>query len=224
LFLFSKFKIKIFGELIWIVANSLVDPLGFHSVNLGNISLLDEETRKRSLPTKQFLPPGYAKHAKKGSFYLKPFVYFACFVGPLSLPFSLVPDNSFHFCLGVMPEVDQETQFAPSGVQIVQYLGPMLGCQVLHSLYLNDDLVVTHKISHILLLQPGTPVAELKAFLLVKGNPPTAELQSQAFLVYRFQEPCPHIRVDVETCPDYPVALIRIQQHNYLPVEDFFAN
>jgi hypothetical protein len=48
-------------------------------------------------PAKRFfLPAKHAEHAKKGSFYLKPFVYpegrhcLACLVGPQSLPFSLV--------------------------------------------------------------------------------------------------------------------------------------
>jgi hypothetical protein len=38
-----------------------------------------------------FLPTKHANHAKKGSFYLKPFVCLACLVGPLPLPFSLMP-------------------------------------------------------------------------------------------------------------------------------------
>jgi hypothetical protein len=83
-------------------------------------------------------------------------------------------------------------------MQIIQYLGPMLGQQARDSLYFNDDLVVADEIRHIFLLESGAPIGQLKPLLLHKGNTPMSELQGQALLVHGFQKPRPHGRVYIK--------------------------
>jgi hypothetical protein len=109
-------------------------------------------------------------------------------------------------------------------MQIIQYLGPMLGQQARNSLYFNDDLVVADEIRNIFLLQLGTPIREFKPLLLDKRNPPVGKLQGQALLVHGFQKPRPHGRVYIKARPDYLIALISIQQHRNRQLKDFIAN
>ena len=92
-------------------------------------------------------------------------------------------DHSFVLDFGVVAEVYQEAGFEAGGVEVVEELGLVFGCEIAECFYFKDDFVVDDEIGYVLLFQGMVAIRKVQFGLYCTGYVAVAELDLEAFLV-----------------------------------------
>ncbi len=88
-----------------------------------------------------------------------------------------------------MPEVDEQAERQAGRLEVVLYLGAVLVRQFLHGLEFEDDLFLAHEVRLVPRSQRPALVVQGQRFLGHEGNALEFQLDRDALLVNRFQEP-----------------------------------
>jgi hypothetical protein len=102
----------------------------------------------------------------------------------------------------MMPEVDEETEAKIGGFQVIPHLGLMLAGEVAQCLQFDDDLIIADEIRLVNLFQNPPLIDEVELLLGYEWNASLGELDLQAFLIDRLQEPAAHDLVNLEARAD----------------------
>ena len=86
----------------------------------------------------------------------------------------------------------------------------MLFAQGIYGLYLDYDLVKTHEVGNIGLVDGFTLVEDTQLSLGVEGYASRGKLPFKALLIHLFRESVPELAVDFENCAAYGIALFRV--------------
>jgi hypothetical protein len=108
---------------------------------------------------------------------------------------------------GMVPEVDEEAEFATGGVEVVQYLSAVLVNERRHGFEFYENVAEADQVRGIALFERATFVGKADLFLRFEGDASEHQLNLQALLVDCFEEPTALFLVHFEAGSDDVVAL-----------------
>ena len=105
-------------------------------------------------------------------------------------------------------EVHEVTHGHPGDAHVVEQLGLMLGCQLLHGLHFHKNSGTYQQVRDVGLLQLFPLVEDRQLLLRMEGKSAQVKLVLQRFLVDLFKEPAALLTMDFEDCGEEIVALL----------------
>lgn len=99
-------------------------------------------------------------------------------------------------------KIEHKAHPQPAGFQIIEQLSFFVRSNGLNRLEFKDDLIVHHKVRHILLVEYQVLLSDLQRNLGLERNPSQAKLHRQSLLIDCFQETVAQLVIHLHRCAD----------------------
>ena len=111
---------------------------------------------------------------------------------------SSLAGEPFDLRLGVVSEIEDESEAQAGGFKIIEHLGLLFGGDGLHRLQFEANLAVADEVRFVSLLERLAFPGELGFLLGDKGNATQTQLFLQALLINGLQKPAAHLPADLK--------------------------
>lgn len=107
-----------------------------------------------------------------------------------------------------MTEINQQTKLFSGCFQIINDLSPMLVHQLFYRFDFDDNLIKTHEIRFILMLQDAFFVFQSQSRFFNKRDLPVFHFNRQAFLINSLKKTVAFVFIHLKTSPDNLIAFL----------------